>query len=272
MRSVWALASVGLAACSLVTSLGGLGGADASAPDAGTDAATDVAQDMTAVDAGIDADAAEASCGFAGPTTGLVAYYPFEEGQGDVVHDCSPNHFDGTFVQQASWAAGKKGDGIFVQATSGCVDFGVHPELEPLALSVSVWMNVTSFPAVGASGYVVGESFNADVDGWRFGSRVTDAGDLLGWEHGPGTEVDVPAPVPGAWHQVVVTFASGTLQLFLDGASVETASGLPPITYDGASLRVGCRADGANAFNGYLDEVRLYDRVLSASEIVSLAQ
>lgn len=279
-----------IASCALFPSLDDLTRGDASTADVSASDAP--VSDAAAIDADADAapatdgaseasDASDAAtCGWPGPTTGLIAYYPFEEGQGNTIHDCSPNHYDGTFVSQGTggnWTTGKKGGAIFLQGTNnGCVDFGVHAAFQPTVLSMTAWVNVTAYPtAGGASGYIVGQSLNADVDGWRFASRNGDAGTALGWEHTTSSTrfyVDIPGTPTGAWHHLAVTFINGTMQVFLDGALAKTSTNLLSITYDTAPLRIGCRADDANAFNGTIDEVRLYNRQLSSAEITSLAQ
>lgn len=288
MRSVRIVVAASLASCGLFPSLDGLTSGDAST---GSDAADAIAFDAPPSDApGPDVDAAPvvdaadagdaATCGFAGPTTGLIAYYPFEEGSGSTIHDCSPNHYDGTFVSQATngnWTTGKKGGAIFLQGSNnGCVDLGVHAAFQPTVLTMTAWINVTAYPSVGAaSGYIVGQSFNADVDGWRVGSRNPDGGLAIGWEHSSGGThyyIDVPGTPIATWHHLAVTWINGTVQVFVDGTLGKSTSALPPIPYDTAPLRIGCRADDANGFNGSIDEVRLYNRQLSNTEIASLAQ
>ncbi len=275
-----------LASCALFPSLDDLTRGDASTADAAdvfvNDAPFGDAATQPDADAAIIADATDSgpTCGFPGPTTGLIAYYPFEEGQGSTIHDCSPNHFDGAFVSQTSggnWTTGKKGGAIFLQGTNnGCVDLGTHAAFQPTVISVTAWINVSAYPGVGsASGYVVGQSFNADTDGWRFGARNPDGGVALGWEHTTNAThffEDVPGTPTGTWHHIAVTLINGAFQLFVDGALAKNATGLSPITYDTAPLRIGCRADDANAFNGTIDEVRLYNRQLTNAEITSLAQ
>lgn len=287
MRSLRVACLALLAGCALFPSLDGLGGGDASIAEAGADASfdapfdapfdalADVALDAPA-DASSDADAGP-SCGFPGPTLGLVAYYPFEEGQGTVVHDCTSSHLDGTFVTQAGWTTGKKGGGIAVSSSGGCVDVGAPSQFQQLStFTVTAWVEIASFPAIGASGYIVGQSVNADVSGWRIGTIETDAGGFLQWDHTVGSthyHVTAPAPPLSSWHALAMIFTpNGTSSLWLDGAVAASQTGFPAVSYDGSDLRIGCRSDGNNLFNGSLDEVRIYARALGQTEIASLAQ
>jgi len=277
---------MGLSACTLLTKLDGLsGGTTGAGPDGGDSSAAppiDAQIDARAAneggaDAGGSADAdAALACGHPGPTEGLLAYYPFEEGSGTVVHDCSGNHVDGTFVRMAgdTWTTGAKGGGLRVQAPNGCVDLGVPASLQPPTMSVTAWVNVSTYPVPPASGYVIGQTLNADGSGWRIGSLTVDAG-MLGWQHATGGTkypVVIPGPAPASWHHLVVTFApNASVAIFLDGTLATSLAGVPPITFSAVSMRIGCRADDANYFDGLVDEVRVYDRVLTAAEITALA-
>ena len=78
-------------------------------------------------------------------------------------------------------------------------------------------------------------------------------------------------PVAGTWYHVAISFdaVANLAKLYVDG--VEKASG-SPIGYvpnrDGA-FTIGARSDGAFAYNGSLDEVALYDKVIPASELLA---
>jgi hypothetical protein len=275
--------AVGLSACTLLTKLDGLSGGpldDGGAP--GSDATTggdgslaDASNDGRDIaDGGTDGEGGP-SCGSPGPTSGLLAYYPFDEGMGNAVHDCSNNHFDGAFIRQAdggSWTPGKKGGAIRVDAPNGCVDLGVQAQLQPQSMTVTAWINIASLPPMGASGYVIGQAANADVAGWRIGARYTNA---VGFElttAGMSYLVDTPAPAPGTWHHVAMAFKpNDKLEIFVDGTSTKVQNALPPITFVAVSIRIGCRSDDANYFSGMIDELRIYDRVLTQAEITALA-
>lgn len=98
-----------------------------------------------------------------------------------------------------------------------------------------------------------------------------------------GSEVTVLAsdgtidltPDLGPWHHVAGVFEAGTLIAYLDGQAVGTSPALPPLPYAADEIRIGCDLDAsverARCF-GAIDEVRLYDRALTAAEIAALAQ
>ena len=75
-------------------------------------------------------------------------------------------------------------------------------------------------------------------------------------------------PLPlNIWSHLALTYDGATLRLFVNGqlASAQTVSGL--IATSGDPLRIGGDAIWGEYFAGLIDEVRIYNRVLSPSEI-----
>jgi hypothetical protein len=80
---------------------------------------------------------------------------------------------------------------------------------------------------------------------------------------------------PVSWYNVVSTFNKGTSQIFVNGTlvSTKTGGGTTVPLCPSADLVVGGWWDGQPlSINGTLDEVRLYNRVLSGNEIKFLAR
>ncbi|MFI7067534.1 exo-alpha-sialidase [Kribbella sp. NPDC050124] len=74
------------------------------------------------------------------------------------------------------------------------------------------------------------------------------------------------------WHHVVLQRADGKLRLLVDGTEVSSATAPPGSVTAGQEfgiqgIHVGQRVDGANRFNGTVDEVRVYRRALSPTEL-----
>ena len=78
----------------------------------------------------------------------------------------------------------------------------------------------------------------------------------------------------GVWHHVAGVFDGVSLTGYVDGTALTPATGSTAAIYSTDDIRVGCDLNtGAesNFFTGSVDDVRLYDRPLSAAEIAALA-
>jgi len=76
----------------------------------------------------------------------------------------------------------------------------------------------------------------------------------------------------GTWHHVAATRnnTSGATAVYVDGILRGTGTGSTGSRTFPSSLRIGSLQTGNNFLNGTLDDVRLYDRILSAGEIAGL--
>ncbi|MFG3706003.1 exo-alpha-sialidase [Micromonospora sp. NPDC047670] len=81
----------------------------------------------------------------------------------------------------------------------------------------------------------------------------------------------------GQWHFVVLQRAGGQLRLLVDG--VEVSSAVAPAgsvtlgrEFGVHGLHIGQRLDGVDRFRGTLDEVRVYRRALSATELALIQE
>ena len=78
----------------------------------------------------------------------------------------------------------------------------------------------------------------------------------------------------GTWHHVVATRNSttGAMAVYVDGVSGGTGTGPTGSRTATTALRIGASRPGGSAFlNGALDDVRVYNRILTAAEITALA-
>jgi len=73
----------------------------------------------------------------------------------------------------------------------------------------------------------------------------------------------------GVWQHLAGVYDGSEVVLYVDGVAVARASRSGPIATNASALYLGNRSDGLRAFDGSLDEVRLWNRALSASEIAT---
>lgn len=78
----------------------------------------------------------------------------------------------------------------------------------------------------------------------------------------------------GQWHHLAATRSntSGAIAVYVDGVPSGSGTGPTGSRTLPASLRIGSLQTGNNFLNGTLDDVRLYDRVLSETEVAALAR
>ncbi len=253
------------------------GNVDASVFDASGDSPN--FSDAPASDAG-DARAAPDGCpSITDPS--LLAYYPFDETSGSLVHDCSGNGYDAlatfkTLDAGADWTTGHAGNGLALHATD-CVIVS-STDLNPTGdFTVTAWVNLQSI--VGGTPYIVGRR-SLGVLGWRLAQdtlpNVTfQIGEPL--DGGPsGTNFTAASPTvsAGAWMHVAGVFKVGAYQqVFVNGAQTSAPAAAPGVSTDATvSVRIGCKGDGSSYLDGTIDEVRIYSRALSSAEIAALAQ
>ncbi|MFZ2187077.1 MAG: fused MFS/spermidine synthase [Candidatus Moraniibacteriota bacterium] len=109
---------------------------------------------------------------------------------------------------------------------------------------------------------------------WRSGQTsgntpsVYSSGGIL-YYHNIGQEVTLVATagLVGQWHHLIVTWTAGERTAYLDGTSI--GAGEVPSDW-GTGFHFGADNDHTSAWNGSIDEVRLYDRSLSAEEAADL--
>jgi hypothetical protein len=76
----------------------------------------------------------------------------------------------------------------------------------------------------------------------------------------------------GKWHLVTLTFAANVATCYVDGVSGGTTTfSSYPLQFGGEPLYIGCSPDSYwTWYNGYLDDIRIYNRVLSQAEVTAL--
>ena len=89
---------------------------------------------------------------------------------------------------------------------------------------------------------------------------------------GTNTELTVPITVTdGNWHHAVFTGNNGSLSLYLDNGTPQTSSSWNGTFFSGTGgTGIGIRMASSDHWDGDIDQIRLYDSVLSASNVSTL--
>lgn len=221
-----------------------------------------------------------AGAGGNGITSGLVAYWQFDEGSGSTVSDWTANNNDSIGSGGSpNWdASGKFGSALqFVRddgdyysiADSATVDLGA-------TFTISCWIKWDS--TAGDSQWILGKDVDTgDPDrAYAFGLYKPASNHLLtfqsaGSNHSGSSSLTSWA-ADGNWHHIAVVLSGGTLTFYIDGVSDGTASVSTPPNKSNV-LRIGRRAYSGNedGLNGRLDEIKIFSTALSSGDIAAEA-
>ena len=75
---------------------------------------------------------------------------------------------------------------------------------------------------------------------------------------------------PGIWHHLVYTHGSSEAKFYLNGALIHSESSLGVFTSDAMPVWIGARPSGNHFFLGQIDELGLWNRVLTTEEVSNL--
>jgi len=208
---------------------------------------------------------------------GLVLNLLMHEGAGGVVKDYSPYKNHGKLYNGVSWV-----DGSFGWALSfdGVDDYVEIPNSASLNISgeftLMAWVRLNAYPT-GVDPQYCAEIINKGANGTTYNNnyilRVDRYGRLNGWVGNPPTDTNVfgtTALSLNTWqHAAFVYVPSTRMTLYANGAfDSERTSGVPASAYtNNGPLEIGRWVINLNEFPGFISEVRIYNRALSADEI-----
>ena len=207
-------------------------------------------------------------------SSGLVVYCPLEND----VNDLSGNGRDGVLAGDPNFPAafvdGAVGTAMLFDGTGGhqYVALGTfNPSETTGQLAVSLWARWDGLTGVYQGLIGKRDSWDADDMMWDLEAN-RDTGVLRFGRNGSTVSTDDAVLTEGEWEHVAVSFDGAWVKIYVAGAVRGSGDTFSFGTDKEANVHFGCNsANGGNPFNGALDEVRIYDRALSAFEVTYLA-
>ncbi len=198
------------------------------------------------------------------PASPPVAAFSFNENTGSTLNDSSGNGNNGT-INGATWTTGKFGNALTFNGSSNYVTINDSNSLDLTnAMTLEAWVKPAAFTEWNTillkeqSGNLVYGMY-ANTDGnVPSGESFTTYGDY----------VRSPAQLPlNSWSHIAVTYNSSVLKIFINGVEVGSKSINGALKTSTNPLRIGGNTVWGEYFNGQIDEIRIYNRALNASEI-----
>jgi hypothetical protein len=216
---------------------------------------------------------------------GLVGYWSLNEGTSTTATDFSGNGNNGTLQTFANpptatsgWTNGKFGKALVFDGVS---DYVVGGKLiNTSVVTVSAWVKLSSYPSL-ANGFVAG--FLNGIDGTSYDKDIyidtNGKARFYVYSDPSQNHTSLPSsPVPlNQWTLLTGVYDGTNAYMYMNGIQIgSVASGATSIGYTVPDLFINGKNDlGAvplRYLSGSIDEVRIYNRALSADEVATLYQ
>ncbi len=211
--------------------------------------------------------------------TGLVGWWKFEEASG-TLYDQSDNHNDSTSVQGVLYRqTGQKGYALGFDGIDDSITVGSNGRPTD-TFSFGGWLKTSATHEIdpetssGTGGvnnqrYAFDPQHGGETDGGAGLSVGTNG--ILVYEHGsnymPATAV-YQADIGSDWNHIMIVYDNKQPTIYLNGIAVRTGLTSPREVVN-APIHFGGMAYGY--FEGLMDEIRIYNRALTAADVRKLA-
>ncbi len=211
--------------------------------------------------------------------TGLIGHWKFDEGSGTTASDSSGNNNTGTLTNGPTWTTGKIGGALDFDGIDDYVDAGSAAVLDNIRpITISAWIYPRSH-GEGDGGRIISKQ---DTTG-RWTLHLNTTRRLLFHKDFSGSSELNRATAGSAitfneWQHVLITWdgssQAANVHIYRNGVETgysTTVNGVDPPDDDASSIvRIGSRSGGQNVFDGLIDDVRIYNRILSAADVQAL--
>jgi len=179
-------------------------------------------------------------------------------------HDVSGYGRNATLVGAATVDA----TGLLLNGSTGCGQVPYNASLAPAALTLMTWVKLSAYTF---DAYFVSYGDSAS-NGYHFG-MLNDKYVLLFGGGSGGILYSADSVSTGVWQHLTVSYpgSSNGSNFYIDGVLNNTGT-LPTFGSPSSDIFIGRRGQGSNFVNGIQDDIRIYNRVLSAEEIKQIHQ
>jgi uncharacterized repeat protein (TIGR01451 family) len=193
-------------------------------------------------------------------TSGLVAAYGFDAGSGATLTDASGHGLNGT-IANATWTTtGKFGKALVFNGTSSLVTITDAASLHlTTAMTLEAWVNPTTI--LNSWMDVI---YKGNDNYYLEASSTNGSTPAVG---GAGTTYGSSALAPNQWAHLAATYDGATLRLYVNGLQVSSLAHSGTLATSSNPLQIGGDSIYGQYFQGTIDEVRVYNVVLTAAQI-----
>ncbi|MHB9036429.1 MAG: LamG domain-containing protein [Armatimonadota bacterium] len=195
-----------------------------------------------------------------------IGHWKLDTGKGSLAFDSSGYNGPGSLYNAPTWVPFRDGyalsfDGVndWIKVRSGQCNIGS-------AFTLATWARC--LPAGGSYRVLMAKG---PKDAGHYELYLSPTGNLCFYAPELGNFDSGLAVSDSKWHHLSVTCDGSQLIFYVDGAAQATRSVAGSISAEVENLAIGAQTDGTMPFVGDIDDVRIYNRTLAASEVTTLS-
>ena len=205
------------------------------------------------------------------PPPGLIRWWPFDEGNGSIVTDIVGRN-KGSLINGTSWINGKVNLALRFDGKNDSVilpDINVTNQKQGHSFTLETWIYLTK----GDVAFFDNLAGNWASFRWVFGNSGSENDTRIGlWNGGSQAPPDLTITHSNIsknnWHHIATVYkANGEVYFYLDGTLDRTAALRPAKLKQSAKSPAKQKLLWARPFSGLIDELSIYNRSLSTTEI-----
>jgi PKD repeat protein len=201
--------------------------------------------------------------------SGLVAAYGFDEGVGTAAGDISGNRNNGV-VNGATWSTSGRFGNALSFGSSSMVTIADSASLDLTSgMTLEAWVNPSSLNSSWKNVIFKPNGNPSTTNPSYLLQGCSPSASAPSVYINPTTSnLAAPSALPvNTWSHIAATYDGATLRFFVNGLLVATRPQTGAITASTDGLSIGGNAYSGQNWSGLIDEVRVYNRALSATEI-----
>ena len=198
----------------------------------------------------------------------ILSYWKLDVNSATQVDSAGSN--DGTVSGATFTTSGLINNAYDFDGTNDCINMGDVLDPGTGAWSCSMWFKTSS---TGAFKQLIGKTEADGNSEWEI--RIKSDNKLNGsFFEGASSDstTGTSTVTDGAWHHVVLTrpAAGGNVTLYVDGSSEDSVGNSSYNSTNALDLVVGETSNALFDFTGIIDEIGIWDKELSSSEVTAL--
>ncbi|MDP2175051.1 MAG: LamG-like jellyroll fold domain-containing protein [Bacteroidota bacterium] len=209
------------------------------------------------------------------PSNGLKVFYPFNQNSND--ESGNSQHGSKSNVSLAKDRFGKDSSAYYFNGnTNSYIEIPVTNLLNN-TYTYSLWAKLKTYPTSGNMSFMLNiggpggdqslnaaNNFGSSFNGWLAGGYNTSS---------PHFSLNENASLVNTWCHVVCVRNSNYVLLYVNGVlsdSIGSSTNKSPYYGSTSKAFIGIRNNLSSPFNGWIDDIAIYDRPLSKTEVLKL--